>query len=82
MKKERRAVERSSQRLDTIADLGNVGDLLHFGNPKTENNGGGLSFVRSNSAGKAKAIRKGTKELEMAVGAVGHASFKKRRRGK
>ncbi len=80
MKKERRAAERSSQRLETIADIGNVGDLLHFGKPKTEN--GGLGFVSSSSSGKAKAKRKGTKELEMAVGAVGRVSFKKRRRGK
>ncbi len=55
-----------------------MGDLLHFGKSKAEN--GGLSS--SSSSGKAKAKRKGTKELEMAVGAVRNVSFMKHRRRK
>jgi hypothetical protein len=75
MKMERRARERSAARLDSIADIGNIGDLLHFGRSKgVDMDMRGSSFARSSSRADS-----GSKELNMALGAVGR-KFKRQKK--
>jgi|EP00953_Heterococcus_sp_UTEX-ZZ885_P036405 hypothetical protein len=68
MKKDRRAKVRTASRLDTIADVGNVGDFMRAADEDDVPRGGP----------RQQSKRPVSSALEMATGAVGR-KFKKRR---